>query len=156
MDRELHPVLLVLGPAKDHPQARYLVIVKNAMELDGVVAMFVVALAKSSQQIQKISRKAQILRRRRRSNLSDLSTLASKDLMSYRRVLHDWRSYFYPRRSPTLRYRPRRLRSARLAQEAGGASVGLVYFRPNNSGSLAIFTAIRRASSRGYAGTTSS
>jgi hypothetical protein len=82
MDRELHPVLLVLGPAKDHPQARYLVIVKNAMELDGVVAMFVVALAKSSQQIQKISRKAQILRRRRRSNLSDLSTLASKDLMS--------------------------------------------------------------------------
>jgi hypothetical protein len=77
MDRELHPVLLVLGPAKDHPQARYLVIVKNAMELDGVVAMFVVVLAKSNQQIQKISRKAQILRRRRRSNLSDLSTLAT-------------------------------------------------------------------------------
>jgi hypothetical protein len=56
MDRELHPVLLVLGPAKDHPQARYLVIVKNAMELDGVVAMFVVVLAKSNQQIQKISK----------------------------------------------------------------------------------------------------
>jgi hypothetical protein len=30
--------------------------------------MFVVVLAKSNQQIQKISRKAQILRRRRRSN----------------------------------------------------------------------------------------
>jgi hypothetical protein len=53
MDRELHPVLLVLGPAKDQPQARFLVIVKNAMELDGVVAMFVVVLAKSNQQIQK-------------------------------------------------------------------------------------------------------
>ena len=77
MDRELHPVLLVLGPAKDHPQARYSVIVKNAMELDGVVAMFVVVLAKSNQQIQKISRKAQILRRRRRSNLFDLTTPAS-------------------------------------------------------------------------------
>ena len=56
MDRELHPVLLVLGPAKDHSRARYLVIVKNAMELDGVVAMFVVALAKSSQQVQRISK----------------------------------------------------------------------------------------------------
>ena len=58
MDRELHPVLLVLGPAKDHPQARYLVIVKNAMELDGVVAMFVVVLARSNQQIQRISKES--------------------------------------------------------------------------------------------------
>jgi hypothetical protein len=56
MGRELHPVLLVLGPAKDHPQAQYLVAVRNALELDDVAAMFVVVLAKSNQQIQKISK----------------------------------------------------------------------------------------------------
>jgi hypothetical protein len=56
MDRELHRVLLVLGPAKDHPEARFLVIVKNAMELDGVAAMFVVVLAKSNRQSQRISK----------------------------------------------------------------------------------------------------
>jgi hypothetical protein len=55
MDRELHRVLLVLGPAKDHPEARFLVIVKNAMELDGVAAMFVVVLAKSNRQSQRNS-----------------------------------------------------------------------------------------------------
>ena len=55
MDRELHRVLLVLGPAKDHPEARFLVIVKNAMELDGVAAMFVVVLAKSNWQSQRNS-----------------------------------------------------------------------------------------------------
>jgi len=48
MGRELHPVLLVLGPAKDHPQAQYLVAVRNALELDDVAAMFVVVLAKSN------------------------------------------------------------------------------------------------------------
>jgi len=37
-------------------------------------------------------------------------------------------------------------RSARLAQGAGGASGRVNYFRPNNSGSLTIFAAIRRAS----------
>src|SRR5262249_58976200 len=52
-----------------------------------------------------------------------------------------------PRRSPSLRHRPRFVRSARLAQEAEGASGRVIYFRPNKSGSLAIFGAIRRASS---------
>jgi hypothetical protein len=60
MGRELHRVLLVLGPAKDHPEARFLVIVKNAMELDGVAAMFVVVLASRTGKVKGF-RKAQIL-----------------------------------------------------------------------------------------------
>jgi hypothetical protein len=39
------------------------------------------------------------------------------------------------------------LRSARLAQEAEGASGRVIYFRPNNSGSFATLAAIRHASS---------
>ena len=55
MDKEQLPVLLVLEPAKDHSQARYSVTVKNAMELDGVVARSAAVLAKSNQQIQNSS-----------------------------------------------------------------------------------------------------
>jgi hypothetical protein len=39
----------------------------------------------------------------------------------------------------------RRPTSARLAQEAEGASGRVIYFRPNNSGSFATLAAIRRA-----------
>jgi hypothetical protein len=53
MDKEQLPVLLVLEPAKDHSQARYSVTVKNAMELDGVVARSAAVLARSNQQIPK-------------------------------------------------------------------------------------------------------
>ena len=52
MDKEQLPVLLVREPAKDHSQARYSVTVKNAMELDGVVARSAAVLARSNQQIQ--------------------------------------------------------------------------------------------------------
>jgi hypothetical protein len=53
MDKEQLPVLLVLEPAKDHSRARYSVTVKNATELDGVVARSAAVLARSNQQIQK-------------------------------------------------------------------------------------------------------
>jgi hypothetical protein len=55
MDKEQLPVLLVPEPAKDHSQARYLVTVKNAVELDGVVARSAAVLARSNQQIQNSS-----------------------------------------------------------------------------------------------------
>jgi hypothetical protein len=55
MDREQLPALLVLVPAKDHSQARHSVIVKNATELDGVVARSAAVLARSNQQIQNSS-----------------------------------------------------------------------------------------------------
>jgi hypothetical protein len=49
-----------------------------------------------------------------------------------------------PHRTPTLRHRHRRLRSARLAQEAEGAS-GLI-FSTQQPGSFAMFAAIGRRS----------
>ena len=52
MDKEQLPVLLVLELAKDHSQARYSVTVKNAVELDGVVARSAAVLARSNQQLQ--------------------------------------------------------------------------------------------------------
>ena len=55
MDKEQLPVLLVPEPAKDHSQARYSVTVKNAVELDGVVARSAAVLARSNQQIQNSS-----------------------------------------------------------------------------------------------------
>ena len=55
MDKEQLPVLLVLELAKDHSQARYSVTVKNAVELDGVVARSAAVLARSNQQIQNSS-----------------------------------------------------------------------------------------------------
>jgi hypothetical protein len=55
MDKEQLPALLVLEPAKDHSQGRYLVVVMNAMELDDVVAKYAAVLARSNQQIQNSS-----------------------------------------------------------------------------------------------------
>jgi hypothetical protein len=52
MGREQLLVLLVLAPAKDHPQARYSAIVKNATEPGDGVAKYVAGLARSNQQIQ--------------------------------------------------------------------------------------------------------
>jgi hypothetical protein len=52
MDKEQLPALLVLVPAKDHSQGRHSVIVKNATELDGVVARSAAVLARSNQQTQ--------------------------------------------------------------------------------------------------------
>jgi hypothetical protein len=55
MDKEQLPVLLVLEPAKDHSQARYSVTVKNATELDGVVARCAAVVARSNRQIPNSS-----------------------------------------------------------------------------------------------------
>jgi hypothetical protein len=53
MDKEQPPVSLALELAKDHMRARYSVTVKNATELDGVVATFAAVLARSNQQIRR-------------------------------------------------------------------------------------------------------
>jgi hypothetical protein len=51
MGREQLLVLLVLAPVKDHPEARYSAIVKNATEPGDGVAKYVAGLARSNQQI---------------------------------------------------------------------------------------------------------
>ncbi len=54
MAKEQLPAVHVVEPAKDCSQAPQSVAVKNAMELDSVVAKYAAVLAKSNRQIQRL------------------------------------------------------------------------------------------------------